>query len=113
VAYDVRIAAPDVTLADVVIPAETGTICNLASANVYMNAALALDRVLNHYTGMAIVNTLQPAIPDPNGSGGDVNDARHPINRMIQVTSILRADIVFATGNCGYTQFPRVWTATG
>ena len=106
VAYDVTIAAPDVTWADEVT---AQNVCD--AAEIYTD--LAIDIIENGlfggggasrsaYRGLLVINSW--AVPDPSvdpNAAAYVDDPNHPTSVMVGTLADLGADIVFAAGNCG------------
>jgi hypothetical protein len=99
VAYDVTITAPDVTLADLVLPQGNSWLCDAAALHERLVPAIQ-GGLFSRYKGAVLVNAWQ--IYDPSAPGGkEFNDPAHPLNRTISALDALGVDVVFAAGNCG------------
>jgi hypothetical protein len=106
VAYDITIAAPDVTWADEVT---AQNVCD--AAEIYVDLAIdIIEQGLfssggtsrSTYRGLLVVNSW--AVPDPTvdlNAAAYVDNPNHPTSVMVGTLADLGADVVFAAGNCG------------
>jgi hypothetical protein len=112
VAYDVTVAAPDVTLADLILEPGTGRLCDAIQVHERMISEIR-GNLFRRYSGLVMVNAWQ--IFNPNGSGEQeyIANPDHPFNVTVASLEALGADLVFAAGNCGRSSFDPKCTKTG
>ena len=105
VAFDVMIAAPDVTFADIVLSGGgTARVADAIEAYITVGLKLALRRLDGKPMplGVVLVNSwgiLNPAKDDPGSTY--VSNPNHVFAYVIGALADLGVDFVFAAGNCG------------
>lgn len=107
-AYDVCIAAPNCTLADIVLlrpQALTNLLSDAVRAYGHLLQQIRSNALFSTYRALVITNSwgmFRPTWDYPVGDPGNYSDnPAHPFNRIVATLARFGADILFAAGNCG------------